>query len=188
MKRFYENIHHNYFNLLANLFLLTAGCNQDINPSPNIVLILADDLGYSDIGPYGSEIETPNLDRVFAEGLNRFVIHSLTHSPENEGKPGNEYFAGTHFNPNVNWWDQSKSFLDWTSRISFMLSQGLFIADVVFYYGDNVPNQVPLKHIRPGLGEGYDYDVTNTEVIMKRMSARGWKVSSPRKKLHEGVL
>lgn len=38
---------------------------------PNIVLILADDLGYSDLGCYGGEIETPNLDRL-AEGGLRF--------------------------------------------------------------------------------------------------------------------
>jgi len=36
---------------------------------PNIVLILADDLGFSDLGCYGSEIPTPNLDHLAAEGL-----------------------------------------------------------------------------------------------------------------------
>ena len=36
---------------------------------PNIVLILADDMGFSDIGCYGSEIQTPNLDRLSAEGM-----------------------------------------------------------------------------------------------------------------------
>jgi arylsulfatase len=36
---------------------------------PNIVIILADDLGYSDIGCFGSEIETPNLDRLAARGI-----------------------------------------------------------------------------------------------------------------------
>ncbi|MCB9766840.1 MAG: arylsulfatase [Candidatus Omnitrophica bacterium] len=36
---------------------------------PNIVIILADDMGYSDIGCYGSEIETPNLDRLAENGL-----------------------------------------------------------------------------------------------------------------------
>lgn len=36
---------------------------------PNILLIMADDMGYSDIGCYGSEIRTPNLDRLAREGL-----------------------------------------------------------------------------------------------------------------------
>jgi arylsulfatase len=36
---------------------------------PNVVVIMVDDLGYSDIGCYGGEIETPNLDALAADGL-----------------------------------------------------------------------------------------------------------------------
>jgi arylsulfatase len=40
-----------------------------ITQKPNIILILGDDIGYSDIGPFGSEIETPSLDRLADEGI-----------------------------------------------------------------------------------------------------------------------
>lgn len=36
---------------------------------PNVVLIFCDDLGYGDLGCYGSKIRTPNLDRMAADGL-----------------------------------------------------------------------------------------------------------------------
>lgn len=38
-------------------------------PKPNIVVILVDDMGFSDLGCYGSEIDTPNIDRLAAEGM-----------------------------------------------------------------------------------------------------------------------
>ena len=37
--------------------------------TPNVVLILCDDLGYGDLGCYGSKIRTPNIDRLAAEGV-----------------------------------------------------------------------------------------------------------------------
>lgn len=49
---------------------------------PNIVFILADDLGYSDIGVYGGEIPTPNLDRLARSGMLLTGFHtSMTCSP-----------------------------------------------------------------------------------------------------------
>ena len=54
----------------------SAGRNSDSPPGkPNIIFILADDLGYGDLGCYGQrEIHTPNLDRLAAEGI-RFSDH-----------------------------------------------------------------------------------------------------------------
>lgn len=48
---------------------LAASSTLANDAPPNFVILLADDLGYSDLGCYGSEIETPNLDRLAAEGL-----------------------------------------------------------------------------------------------------------------------
>lgn len=56
--------------LLAAALLGFSPTSSAANPTPpNIVLILADDLGFSDLGCYGSEISTPNLDKLAANGL-----------------------------------------------------------------------------------------------------------------------
>ncbi len=50
-------------------FLLSSSTHAFAQQTPNIIVILADDLGYSDLGCYGSEIQTPNLDRLAREGV-----------------------------------------------------------------------------------------------------------------------
>ncbi len=119
------------------------------------------------------------FDRNFCEGINRFFWHCFTSSPKEFGLPGNEYFAGTHLNPNTTWWHQSKGFMDYLARCSFLLSQGLFQADVCFYFGDDVPNFVLRKRTIEELGPGYDYDECTAEVILNRMTIKGRKIVLP---------
>lgn len=55
---------------LAGLGSLAATAQPPARPGqPNFLVILADDLGFSDIGPYGGEISTPNLDRLAGQGV-----------------------------------------------------------------------------------------------------------------------
>lgn len=49
--------------------LATQAASIEKNSRPNIVLIVADDLGYSDLGAFGSEISTPNLDAIANQGV-----------------------------------------------------------------------------------------------------------------------
>ena len=120
-----------------------------------------------------------SLDRAFCEGINRIFIHTCTATRPQDGKPGYEYGAGTHFNPNVTWWEKSGAFLSYVSRCQYLLTEGKFGADVLFYNGDITPNLVDQKTVYPGLGQGYDYDVCNEEVLLTRVDTKDGKIVLP---------
>lgn len=63
--------------LLAPLATLLAASPQPA-PKPNILLILADDVGFSDLGCYGGEIATPNLDSLAAGGLRLLQFYNTS--------------------------------------------------------------------------------------------------------------
>ena len=58
-----------FFLALASVFVSFSTSTVAAPPRPNIIVILVDDMGFSDIGCYGSEIPTPNLDRLAADGV-----------------------------------------------------------------------------------------------------------------------
>ncbi len=60
-------------------FSLLVSCNSNRNtdPRPNILLIVADDLGYADLGCYGSEIRTPNIDQLAKTGIRFSRFHTV---------------------------------------------------------------------------------------------------------------
>jgi hypothetical protein len=117
-------------------------------------------------------------DRAFGEGFNWLFIFS-TATREGDGMPGIEFHAGTHFNRKVTWWEQAKPLTDYLARCSYLLQQGLFVADVCYYNGDGAPNLIEQKHVDPSLGPGYDYDVCNTEVLLTRMTVRDGRIVLP---------
>ncbi|TLU99537.1 arylsulfatase [Dyadobacter luticola] len=65
----YKDLRFSFLQILLLLAILTPARAQSEKRAPNIIIILADDLGFSDLGCFGSEIKTPNLDRLAGEGL-----------------------------------------------------------------------------------------------------------------------
>ncbi len=122
-------------------------------------------------GKYWEErpVELKRLaDRAFCEGMTRVVYHTMAHSPKEAGRPGWSYSAGTHISPKMAWWDLSKPFHDYMARTSALLQEGTFVADVAYYYGEQVPKFASgSKFVRPSLGRGYDYDDLNKEVLLQ---------------------
>ena len=54
---------------------MKRGGNASKPVPPNIVVILADDMGFADLGCTGSEIRTPNLDRLARDGVSRLLSY-----------------------------------------------------------------------------------------------------------------
>jgi len=127
---------------------------------------------FTTIGPHWNDVlwksQKPSMDHEFCSGLNMIFFHTFTCSPKEMGIPGQEYFAGTHVNPQVTWWEYSDAFIDYINRCHFLVQQGKFVADVLYYYGDHVPNLVQLKEADPAkVLPGYDYDVTNEDILLQ---------------------
>jgi hypothetical protein len=140
-------------------------------------------------------------DTAFCDGLNRITFHTFAHTPPQGGVPGNMYHAGEHFNVNSTWWPKAAPMLSYFSRCCYLMQQGLPVADVCFYYGDDAPNLVATRRIGPdskrldgatcahcgrpnpapadALGTGYDYDVINSDVIENRIEFKEGRLALP---------
>jgi len=123
----------------------------------------------------GGEFESPfTLKKIadywFCQGINRLVFHTSAHQPLDD-KPGNT-MVGTHLNRNITWSEEAKPFIDYLSRISYMLQQGKFVADIAYLLNEGAPSTMPIwgEGLVPKPPEGYDYDYLNTDVLLNRLS------------------
>ncbi|GAA4469651.1 hypothetical protein GCM10023189_57010 [Nibrella saemangeumensis] len=121
----------------------------------------------------------PIGDRAFCEGMSRPVIHGFTHNPTRQGFPGNVYAAGTHFNVKTTWWPKVKPFNDYLARVSYVLQETGFVADVLYYYGNKVPNFGTPKNSRFAVGSGYDYELINTEKLLSDLTVKNGLLTLP---------
>ena len=114
----------------------------------------------------------PVGDEAFCDGLNRIMFHQYTHQP-NEDQPGYQYFAGTHIDRHVTWWNMAKPFLTYLTRCQNILQSGRFHADVCYFYGEGTSKYVPTKRfLKPSLPPGYNFDCVNADVLLNQMTVK----------------
>ncbi|MCF7731466.1 MAG: hypothetical protein K9N23_07255 [Akkermansiaceae bacterium] len=139
---------------------------------------------FTTIGPHWNDVPwsamKPSFDHEFCSGLNLVFNHTFTCSPKEMGLPGQEYFAGTHFNPQVTWWNEAPAVIDYFRRCQVLAQQGDFVADLVYYYGDHIPNIATLKESDPaGAMPGYDYDLLSEELLLSSLTVRDDRLTLP---------
>ncbi|MDR2115360.1 MAG: hypothetical protein LBP87_03155 [Planctomycetaceae bacterium] len=126
----------------------------------------------------------PAADVNFIDGANKFIWHTFTASPPELGKPGYEYFAGTHLNTNVTWWNYVTPFMNYLGRCQYLLRQGLFTADACVYVSDkNYTSWGRCEKWNPNsslvLPAGYTYDLLDTEILVHRLACQDGKLILP---------
>ncbi len=119
-------------------------------------------------------------DLELAHGLNRFVVHTSVHQPSDEKIPGLGLGPfGQWFNRHETWADQAKAWTAYLSRSSYLLQQGKFVADIVYYYGeDNNITSLFGKKL-PDIPEGYKFDFINADALINLLSFKNGKLVTP---------
>ncbi|MDO5308719.1 MAG: glycosyl hydrolase [Planctomycetia bacterium] len=119
----------------------------------------------------------PYADVNFLCGANFLIWHAYTASEPQLGKPGYEYFAGSHINSNVTWQSYVRPFMDYMARCQLLLRQGVYRADVCAYVSAR-------NYVMWGLADkwnptsdlelplGYRYDLLDTKVLVERLEYR----------------
>lgn len=111
-------------------------------------------------------------DMAFTKGINKMTVHRYAHQPHPSASPGMTMGSwGIHFDRTNTWWEQGKVWLAYLARCQSLLQQGLFVADLAYFSGEdsNIYTKVNPNELQPTPPEGYDYDMLNAEVILKNV-------------------
>ena len=95
-------------------------------------------------------------------GLNRFVIHESSHQPDDTHRPGLDLIGyGQWFNRHDTWAEEARPWIDYLARSSYLLQQGRFKADILYYYGEDNCVTGLFGNQLPTIPAGYAYDFVN---------------------------
>lgn len=117
-------------------------------------------------------------DYFFSLGVNRLVFHTFVHQPYMTGKPGMTMGPfGMHIDRNNTWTEQAYGWTNYLQRSQYLLQQGLTVADVCYFKGNEPQSGVP--DIYKILPMGYHADVIGPEALQKRLIIKDTKIILP---------
>jgi len=122
----------------------------------------------------------PTADQEFLNGINRFMIHESAHQPLVGKAPGLTLGPfGQWFNRNETWAEQAGPWMDYIARCSYMLQQGRFGADLVYFYGEDSNLTAIFGGKAPDVPAGYGFDYVNADALIHELSVVNGRIHTP---------
>ena len=134
---------------------------------------------YRNAWAYSPETLKSTADRMMTNGLNRFIIHTSVHQPVDDKIPGLGLGPfGQWFTRHETWAEMAKPWTTYLSRSSFMLQQGKFVADIVYFYGEDSNVTALFGGKMPDIPAGYRIDFVNADALINRLSVNDGRITT----------
>jgi alpha-L-rhamnosidase len=119
-------------------------------------------------------------DQEFINGINRIVIHESAHQPLIGKAPGVTLGPfGQWFNRNETWAEQAGAWVNYLARSSYLLQQGHFSADLIYFYGEDSNITALFCDKAPDVPAGYGFDFINADGLIHELSASQGRITTP---------
>ena len=129
---------------------------------------------------WSPETLKPTADMELANGLNRFVIHTSVHQPVNDKIPGLGLGPfGQWFTRHETWAEQAKPWTTYLARNCYMLQQGQFVADIIYFYGEDNNITALFNDKLPPVPEGYNFDFVNADALINLLAVNKDRIVTP---------
>jgi hypothetical protein len=161
--------------------------DSDVHESASVAhiygqnLVAAESLTvYRNAWAYSPETLKSTADRMMTNGLNRFIIHTSVHQPVDDKIPGLGLGPfGQWFTRHETWAEMARPWTTYMARSSYMLQQGRFAADILYYYGEDSNVTALFGDKMPDLPAGYSFDFVNTDALLNLLSVKDGRIVTP---------
>ncbi len=163
------------------------GYNADDRESASVAHIYGQNIAAAEsmtamAAPWAWSPETlkPTADKELAEGINRFVIHTSVHQPLADKVPGLGLGPfGQWFTRNETWAEDAGPWVTYLARSSYLLQQGHFGADILYFYGEDSNVTAIFAAKSPDVPEGYGFDYVNADALLHVIKVKNGMITTP---------